>query len=99
MMGFDKSPTGNEARMAVDHFNTSALEPVVILGLLNSMSVVLANTETLLGNWDALSEDGESARIMLERVSAHARVVTDALELAARELPPTLIAAMLRPEP
>src|SRR4051794_36050737 len=99
MKGFDSSAAGKEPGMAVDHVNTSALEPVVILGLLNSMSVVLANTETLLGNWNALSEDGESARIMLERVSAHARVVTDALELAARELPPTLIEAMLKPQP
>src|SRR5438046_2037481 len=99
MRGFGNSTPGKEPGMAVDHVNTSALEPVVILGLLNSMSVVLANTETLLGNWDSLSEDGESARVMLERVSAHARVVTDALELAARELPPTLIEAMLRPEP
>jgi hypothetical protein len=82
--------------MGVDHVNPSALEPVVILGLLNSMSVIVANTETLLGSWESLCQDGESGRVMLERISAHARVVTDALELAAREVPPTMIEATLR---
>ena len=84
--------------MAIDHVNSSALEPVVVLGLLNSMSVIVANTETMLGSWDSLAADGESGRMMLERIAAHARVVADALELAAREVPPTMIEAMLRPE-
>jgi hypothetical protein len=74
-----------------------ALEPVVILGLLNSMAVVVANTETLLSSWDALSSDGDTARAMLQRLAAHARVVTDALELAAREVSPTVIEGMQRP--
>ncbi len=77
--------------MAVWQAESPPLEPVVILGLLNSMSVVLANTETLLTTWDELCKDGESARVMLERISAHARMVTDALEVAARELPPDLV--------
>jgi len=97
----DNPPRGHDPRMAIDHvYSGSALEPVVILGLLNSMSVVVANTETLLGSWDALCQDGdgESARRMLERISAHARVVSDALELAAREVPPTMIEATLRPD-
>ena len=85
--------------MAIDHVNSSALEPVVVLGLLNSMSVIVANTETLLGSWDSLGADGEAGRMMLERIAAHARVVTDALELAAREVPPTMIDALVKPEP
>jgi len=83
--------------MAVGQADATALEPVVILGLLNSMAVVVAATETLLGSWDTLSNDGDTARLMLERVAAHARVVSDALELAAREVPPTMIEAMERP--
>jgi len=83
--------------MAVGQVDSTALEPVVILGLLNSMAVVVAATETLLASWDTLSEDGDTARLMLERVAAHARVVTDALELAARDVPPTVIDAMERP--
>jgi len=70
-----------------------ALEPVVILGLLNSMAVVVAATETLLGHWDSLAQDEETARLLLERIAAHARVVTDALELAARDVPPSLVEA------
>ena len=85
--------------MAVGQADATALEPVVILGLLNSMSVIVANTETLLGSWDALCQDAESGRMMLERIGAHARVVTDALELAAREVPPTMIEATLKPGP
>jgi hypothetical protein len=83
--------------MAVGQAGSTALEPVVILGLLNSMAVVVAATETLLGSWDTLSNDGETARLMLERVAAHARVVTDALELAVRDVPPNVIEAMERP--
>ena len=73
-----------------------ALEPVVILGLLNSMAVVVAATETLLGHWDTLAKDEETARLLLERIAAHARVVTDALELAARDVPPSLVEATER---
>jgi hypothetical protein len=104
MTGFDRQAAGKDPCMAVDNVNPAAfeidggLEPVVILGLLNSMSVIIGNAETLLGGWDSLSADGESARVMLERISAHARVVSDALELAARELPPTLVEATLRPQ-
>src|SRR5438270_767320 len=76
---------------------TTAPDPVVILGLLTSMAVVVAATETLLGSWDTLSNDGDTARLMLERVAAHARVVSDALELAAREVPPTMIEATQKP--
>jgi len=83
--------------MAVGQADATALEPVVILGLLNSMAVVVAATETLLGSWDTLSNDGDTARLMLERVAAHARVVSDALELAAREVPPTMIEATQKP--
>jgi hypothetical protein len=83
--------------MAVGQAGSTALEPVVILGLLNSMAVVVAATETLLGSWDTLSKDGDTARLMLERVAAHARVVTDALELAVRDVPPNVIEAMERP--
>ena len=83
--------------MAVGQADATALEPVVILGLLNSMAVVVAATETLLGSWDTLSNDGDTARLMLERVAAHARVVSDALELAAREVPPTMIDATQKP--
>ena len=73
-----------------------ALEPVVILGLLNSMAVVVAATETLLGHWDTLAKDEETARLLLERIAAHARVVTDALEAAARDVPPSLVEATER---
>jgi hypothetical protein len=83
--------------MAVGQAEPTALEPVVILGLLNSMAVVVAATETLLGSWDTLSNDGDTARLMLERVAAHARVVTDALELAVKDVPPHVIEAMERP--
>ena len=83
--------------MAVGQADATVLEPVVILGLLNSMAVVVAATETLLGSWDTLSNDGDTARLMLERVAAHARVVSDALELAAREVPPTMIEATQKP--
>ena len=82
--------------MAVGQADETALEPVVILGLLNSMAVVVAATETLLGNWETLSKDGDTARLMLDRIAAHARVVTDALELAARDVPPTVLEAMDR---
>jgi len=82
--------------MAVGQTDQAALEPVVILGLLNSMAVVVAATETLLGNWETLSEDGDTARLMLERIAAHARVVTDALELAARDVSPTMLEATER---
>jgi len=83
--------------MAVGQVEPAALEPVVILGLLNSMAVVVAATETLLENWEGLCNDSDTARLMLERVAAHARVVTDALELAARDVPPTVLEAMERP--
>jgi len=83
--------------MAAGQVDSTTLEPVVILGLLNSMAVVVAATETLLASWDTLATDGDTARLMLERVAAHARVVTDALELAARDVPPTVIDAMERP--
>ena len=84
--------------MAVGQADATSLEPVVILGLLNSMAVVVANAETLLAGWDGFSTDGELARAMLERISAHARVVADALELAARELPPSLVEVFAKPE-
>ena len=84
--------------MAVGQADDTYLEPVVILGLLNSMAVIVANTETLLGGWEALCADGDSARAMLERISAHARVVTDALDLAVREIPPAVVEAMVKPE-
>jgi hypothetical protein len=35
---------------------------------------------------------------MLERISAHARVVTDALELAVRDIPPSVIEVTSKPE-
>jgi hypothetical protein len=76
--------------MAVGQADSTSLEPVVILGLLNSMAVIVANAETLLNSGD-LSADGELSRQMLERISAHARVVTDALELAVRDIPPSVI--------
>ncbi|MBV8305106.1 MAG: hypothetical protein JOZ04_12915, partial [Acidimicrobiia bacterium] len=58
--------------------------------------VVVAATETLLGHWDSLAQDEETARLLLERIAAHARVVTDALELAARDVPPSLVEATER---
>jgi len=82
--------------MAVGQVDGTSLEPIVILGLLNSMAVVVANAETLIAGWDALCADGQAARQMLDRISAHARVVTDALELAARDIPGPLIEATSR---
>ena len=84
--------------VAVGQVDSTYLEPVVILGLLNSMAVVVANTETLLGGWEALCKDADSARAMLERIGAHAQVVTDALELAVREIPPAVLEATVKPE-
>ncbi len=85
--------------MAIGQADSStSLEPIVILGMLNSMAVIVANVETLLGNWKALCDDGEAAKAMLERIDAHAQVVTDALELAVREIPPALLELMGRPE-
>jgi hypothetical protein len=75
--------------MALQEAGYAPLEPVVVLGLLNSMAVIVANTETLLDRWDGRSAD-DTARAMLERVNAHARVVTDALEVAAHGFPPEL---------
>src|SRR5205085_3150172 len=95
--GFGRPAAGKDPAMAVGQADATVLEPVVILGLLNSMAVVVAATETLLGSWDTLSNDGDTARLMLERVAAHARVVSDALELAAREVPPTMIEATQKP--
>jgi hypothetical protein len=102
--GLEDPGEGNAPAMAVGQVDGIAgqvdgiaLEPVVILGLLNSMAVVIANAETLLSSWDALSSEGETARVMLQRLAAHARVVTDALELAAREVSPTVIEGMQRP--
>lgn len=83
--------------MAIGQADTTGLEPVVILGLLNSMAVIIANTETLLAGWDGVSSDGDSARAMLERVGAHARLVTDALEVAVRDIPPSVLEAMTKP--
>ena len=83
--------------MAVGQADDTYLEPVVILELLNSMAVIVANTETLLGGWEGLSADGDSARKMLERINAHAQVVTDALELAVREIPPSVLEVMAKP--
>jgi len=83
--------------MAVGQADDTYLEPVVILGLLNSMAVIVANTETLLGAWEGLSADGDLARKMLERINAHAQVVTDALELAVREIPPSVLEVMAKP--
>ena len=82
--------------MAVGQVDSTSLEPIVILGLLNSMAVVVANAETLITGWDALCDAGQTARQMLDRISAHARVVTDALELAARDIPGPLIEATSR---
>ena len=82
--------------MAVGQADGTSLEPIVILGLLNSMAVIVANVETLISGWDALCTDGQTARQMLDRISAHARVVTDALELAARDIPGPLIEATSR---
>ena len=84
--------------MAIGQVDVTSLEPVVILGLLNSMAVIVGGTETLLSNWDAMCSDGESGRLLLERISAHAQVITDALELAVREIPPSVLEAMTRPE-
>ena len=96
--GFGQTVRGNDDAVAVGQADETALEPVVILGLLNSMAVVLAATETLLANWDTLSADGDTARHLLERVAAHARVVTDALELAALDVPPSTVHATERPD-
>ena len=82
--------------MAVGQADGTSLEPIVILGLLNSMAVIVANVETLISGWGGLCADGQTARQMLDRISAHARVVTDALELAAREVPVPLIEATSR---
>ena len=79
--------------MALRQADSAPLEPVVILGLLNSMAVIVANTETLLADWEALCADGDSARRMLGRISAHACVVTEALECAARDVPAELVEA------
>ena len=92
---------GNEGARAIGQVGQvegTSLEPVVILGLLNSMAVIVGGTETLLSNWDAMRSDGESGRVLLERMSAHAQVITDALELAVREIPPSVLEAMTKPE-
>ncbi|GEM_PF-4554121 len=76
------------------------LEPVVVLGLLNSMAVVIANVETVLAS-DACADDAE-ARSLLERALAHARITSDALGHAVRAMPPELAAALdgyWRPDP
>jgi hypothetical protein len=83
--------------MAVGQADSTSLEPVVILGLLNSMAVVVGNAETLLNIGDLCAEP-ELSRQMLERISAHARVVTDALELAVRDIPPSVIEVTSKPE-
>jgi hypothetical protein len=77
--------------MAVWEVEPTSLQPVVVLGLLNSMAVIVANTETLLAGWEALCADGDAAREMLERVDAHARLVADALEVVARDVPSELL--------
>lgn len=85
--------------MAIDQADsTAALDPVVMLGLLNSMAVIVGNTETLLANWDDLCADPVEGRAMLERINAHARVITDALELAVREIPPDVVEVMTKPD-
>jgi hypothetical protein len=84
--------------MAIGQADETSLEPVVILGLLNSMAVIVAGTETILSNWDSMCADGDSARLLLDRISAHAQVVTDALEVAARGIPPSVLEAMAKPE-
>ena len=83
--------------MAIGQADQTSLEPVVILGLLNSMAVVVGGAETLLTSWDSLSADRESARLLLERMTAHALVVTDALELAVREIPPQVLDVLAKP--
>ena len=84
--------------MAIGQVESTSLEPVVILGLLNSMAVIVGGTETLLSGWEGMAEDRESARLLLERIMAHAQVVTDALELAVREVPPSVLEALTRPD-
>ena len=65
------------------------VDAVVVYGLLNSMAVIIANTETLLARWDVLSRQPETATPMLDRTAAHARIVADALEDLVRSLPST----------
>jgi len=71
----------------------AALEPVVLLGLMNSMAVVIANLETVVcGRAERL--DDASARVLLERALAHAHITSDALAQAVHDMPPSVAAAL-----
>jgi len=71
----------------------ASLEPVVLLGLMNSMAVVIANIETVVSA-GAEHLDDASARVLLERALAHARITSDALAQAVHDMPPSVAAAL-----